>query len=118
MLILNTDEGKPARGARERRSGGGGGNDRKGEKNRNPPLPSHTCLSIEHDTRQGPRCSTSPGRYGNKTGKPRFHRNPPIKLIWKSKAFSWDLLSNKARHKIYRGHLGTSYYLRIYGNDN
>ena len=117
MLILNTDEGKPARGARERRSGGGG-NDRKGEKNRNPPLPSHTCLSIEHDTRQGPRCSTSPGRYGNKTGKPRFHRNPPIKLIWKSKAFSWDLLSNKARHKIYRGHLGTSYYLRIYGNDN
>lgn len=55
MLILNIDEGKPARGARERRSGGwggGGGNDRKGEKTEILPSPhTHACLSSMTDAR-------------------------------------------------------------------
>ena len=55
MLILNIDEGKPARGARERRSGGWGGNDRKGEKTEILPSPhTHACLSsMTHVRDQG-----------------------------------------------------------------
>ena len=115
MLILNIDEGKPARGARERRSGGGGGgNDRKGEKTEILPSPhTHACLSsMTHARDQGAvlvpaGMAIKPANQGS-TGIPRSN----------CKAFSLDLLSNKARHKIYRGHLGTSHYLRIYGNDN
>lgn len=55
MLISNIDEGKPARGARERRSGGRGGNDRKGGKTETLFSPhTHACLSsMTHARDQG-----------------------------------------------------------------
>lgn len=55
MLILNTDEGKPARGARERRSGGGGGMIGRGKKTEILPSPhTHACLSsMTHARDQG-----------------------------------------------------------------
>ena len=56
MLILNIDEGKPARGARERRKGGwGGGMIGRGKKTEILPSPhTHACLSsMTHARDQG-----------------------------------------------------------------
>ena len=48
MLILNIDEGKPARGARERRSGGGGGGMLGGgKKKKTPPPPPHLAQGLD-----------------------------------------------------------------------